>query len=443
MPFLPCARHSRRAAVFFLVRWATGAALLCLCFVAEAADLLSLPEAQRLAVARSRQIAAENAAIDAARAMSVAAGQLPDPVLKAGVDNFPVTGPDRGSLTADFMTMRRIGISQEFIRSDKRSLRSERYLREADRTLAEKDKAIATVERDTAIAWLDRYYAEAMTSIVAAQRERAQGEEQAADAAYRSGRGSQADVLAAKAAVLQFDDRLDESMRRARSATIALGRWVGDAAARPLAGQPMIDTIRLDPSTLDTQLVHHPEVAAMVRQEEIAALEARLAQANKKADWTVEVAYQQRGPSFSNMVSVGVSVPLQWDQKNRQDRELAAKLALAEQRRAERDEMLREHVAETRALIGEWQTNRARLTRQTHELIPLAKERSEAVLAAYRGGKAMLVDVLAARRNELDVRLAALQLEADTARLWAQLNFLFPTSHGAEPGGVAVPRNPK
>jgi hypothetical protein len=43
--------------------------------------------------------------------------------------------------------------------------------------------------------------------------------------------------------------------------------------------------------------------------------------------------------------------------------------------------------------------------------------------------------VLAARRNEIDVRLQALQLESATARLWAQLNFVVPetgaTAHKA------------
>jgi hypothetical protein len=34
--------------------------------------------------------------------------------------------------------------------------------------------------------------------------------------------------------------------------------------------------------------------------------------------------------------------------------------------------------------------------------------------------------VLAARRNAIDMRLQGLQLEAETARLWAQLNYLFP-----------------
>jgi len=46
----------------------------------------------------------------------------------------------------------------------------------------------------------------------------------------------------------------------------------------------------------------------LVRQEEIAATEAKLAAANRKSDWTVEIAYQQRGPAYSNMVSVGVSI---------------------------------------------------------------------------------------------------------------------------------------
>jgi outer membrane protein TolC len=126
------------------------------------------------------------------------------------------------------------------------------------------------------------------------------------------------------------------------------------------------------------------------------------------------------------MVSVGISVPLQWDRKNRQDRDLAAKLAMAEQAKAERDEMLRDHVAATRAMIVEWQSGKERVARYAREVLPLAGERSQAVLAAYRGGKATLAEVLAARRNESETRMQALQLELDTARLWAQLNFLFP-----------------
>jgi len=55
-----------------------------------------------------------------------------------------------------------------------------------------------------------------------------------------------------------------------------------------------------------------------------------------------------------------------------------------------------------------------------------------AARAAYHGGKASLSDLLLAQRAEIDARLKALQLEASTARLWAQLAFLNPTPATAE-----------
>ena len=45
------------------------------------------------------------------------------------------------------------------------------------------------------------------------------------------------------------------------------------------------------------------------------------------------------------------------------------------------------------------------------------------VVVSALGG---ITDLLLARRNETDMRMQAVQLEMDTARLWAQLNFLIP-----------------
>jgi outer membrane protein TolC len=393
-----------------------------------------LAQARHLAIDRSRQLAALDYAAAASRDMAVAAKQMPDPVLKFGVDNLPVSGPDRYSLTSDFMTMRRVGVMQEFTRADKRNLRASRFDREAEKSLAEKAVSTAAIERDTTLAWLDRYYAEAMAAVIAEQGAQARLEMQAAEGAYRAGRGSQADLFMARSALAMFDDRASELQRRIRNATTMLARWIGTAADMPLSGQPVIDTIRLDPATLDTQLAHHPQIAVLTKQEEIAQTDAKLAQANKRADWSVEVAYQQRGPAYSNMISVGLSVPLQWDRNNRQDRELSSKVALVEQAKAEREEALRGHVAETRTMINDWENDRERSARYQLELIPFAQQRTAATIASYRGGKSSLPDVMAARRNEIDVRLQALQLESETARLWTQLNFLFPEAGaGAHP----------
>ncbi|MCD2516725.1 TolC family protein [Massilia sp. G4R7] len=439
-----CAPVRERAVFPFIARFALAASAVVLAPVPAAAQTpLTLAQAQRIALAQSRQLPARDLAAMAARDMAIAASQLPDPVLKAGVDNVPVNGSDRFRLNAESMTMRRVGIMQELTRGEKRRLRAERFEREGDLALAEKTVAVATIERASALAWLDRYYAETMASVVTLQQEQAQRELAAAEAAFRAGRGSQADVLSARAAVAQFADRVDDAGRRVRSAKIALARWIGDSANQPLADRPPIDTIRLDADSLDTQLAHHPEIAVLNRQVDAAATEAKLAEANKKADWTVEVGYAQRAPAYSNMISFGVSLPLQWDQKNRQNRELAAKLATVEKTRAERDETLRAHTAETRVMVAEWQANRERLARYSRELVPLAQGRSQAVVAAYRGGKASLSEVLAARRVELEVRLSGLQLEAETARLWAQLNFLFPTSQSTVPAPPSVTRSTK
>jgi outer membrane protein TolC len=390
---------------------------------------LTLAQAQQRALARSRALPAQDAAIAAARELAVAAGRLPDPVLRAGIDNLPVSGADRLNIGADFMTMRRIGVMQELTASDKRRLRAAGMEGEADKAAADKDVAIARIERDTALAWIDLYFAQQMTALVRQQAGQAQLDVQAAEAAWRAGKGSQADVFAARGRIGAAQDKVDEFEARVRTARQALARWTGPDVDVAPAGLPDNDRILLDPDALDTQLAHHPDIAVLEREEAVARTEAKLAEANRHPDWSVEVALQQRGQGYSNMLSVGVSVPLQWDRRHRQDRELAAKLLQVDRIRDEREERLRAHTAEVRALLDEWRSTRARRDRYRRELVPLALDQSAAVLAAYRGGKAGLADVLAARRNELDVRLQALQLEAEAARRWAQLNFLKPSHH--------------
>jgi outer membrane protein TolC len=401
-------------------------AALALATPPAGAQALSLQEAQRRAVERSRLLAAQDSLVRSAREMAVAAGQLPDPVLKMGIDNLPIDGADQFSLTRDFMTMRRIGVMQEVTRGEKRELRARRFEREAEKSLAEKAAATASIQRGTALAWLERYYAQALLKVVAEQVEQVKGEIAAAEAVYRGGRGSQADVIGAHGALATLEDKASELRRRVLVGKTNLARWMGDGADAPLADPPPVDSVRLNEASLDQDLAHHPEIAVLARQEEVAAVEAKIAQAGSTPDWTFEVAYQQRGPLYSNMISLGVSVPLPWDRGNRQDREIASKLAMAEQARAQREELLRAHVGEVRGMIAEWQNGRERLARYQKDLLPLAAERSKAALAAYQGGKAGITDLLLARRSETDTRMQAVQLEMDTARLWAQLNFLIP-----------------
>ena len=412
----------------FSIRRATVVALFVTMGASSwAADPLTLAEAQRIAVGRSQQLVAQDALTTATREQAVAAGQLPDPVLQVGIDNMPANGPDRFSLSRDFMTMRRIGIMQEIPRAEKRQLRTEKFERDAERIQAQRQLTLANVQRDTALAWLDRYYAQAQRELLQQQMEEYRLQVQAADSAFRTSRGSQADVFAARAAVITLQDRLSQIDRQSRSATLMLARWVGASdAERPTSGSPPWQSTPLQDPVSSEHLTQHPDLLATAAEINAAETEARLAQANKKADISVEASYAQRGSAYSNMLSIGVSIPLQWDQKNRQNRELSAKLAMVDEAKARYEDMLRKNEAEVRSLLNDWQTGKDRLVRFRNELIPNARQRSEATLTTYRTGKSDLAAGLLARRDEIDVRMQALTLEMEIARSWAQLNFLIP-----------------
>ena len=388
------------------------------------AEPLTLAEAQRIAVARSPQLVANEAAASAARRMADVAAKLPDPVLKLGVDNLPVNGPDRFSLTRDFMTMRRIGLMQELPALEKRQLRAQRVAQDAIKLQAERGLVTANLRRDTALAWLDRYYALALRRLLLQQIDEARVQVEAAEASYRGAKGSQADVFAARSAVSLLEDKLSQVDTQERNASVMLARWIGPDSQREPAAAPPWRTTELARGVTLEHLENHPSVAIAAAAVQAAQLDVFLARANKRADWSVEASYQQRGSAYSNMVSIGVSVPLQLDRANRQDQEVAARLAQVDEALAKYEDLLRAEEAEVNVMVNDWRTGTRRVDRFADSLVPIARQRTEAALAAYRGGKGDLTSVLAARREQLEVQIQAMAAELDTARAWARINFL-------------------
>src|SRR6185369_11565803 len=139
-------RHKRRFNVCLI---AVALAAPCLAPPAAAQSTLSIVQAQRAAVERSRSLDGRRLAVFAAREMAAVAGRLPDPVLTFGLENVPAQGADRFSLSADPMTMKRIGVMQELTGADKRGLRAQRFESEARREQAEQEALVAAIQRDT------------------------------------------------------------------------------------------------------------------------------------------------------------------------------------------------------------------------------------------------------------------------------------------------------
>ncbi len=391
---------------------------------AQAARQLSLQNALQLAEQRSQALLSNDAAALASRELASNAGQLPDPMLQLSVDNLPINGGMAYSLTEDFMTMRSIGISQTFTGDNKRRARANVFERKADKALINKTLSLTELRRNTALAWFEVYYQQQILTLLTREQNEANLQVEAAQVTYRAGGGLQSDIFLAKTAVAEIQDRIYQTQVRLENAKTTLARWVGDTDTGSLGSAPDITQSSLDTQHFTHQINAHPDIAVMRAEETVALAEAEVARQEKRADWTWSVMYSERGSAFSDMISIGVSVPLQWDQGNRQDRVVAAKLAQADQVRAEREEMTREHIAETARWFDTWKSNLVRLSDYEAALIPLASQHTDAALAEYRGGKSTLSAVLNARKMEIATRIEKLRIEMETAVLWATMEYL-------------------
>ncbi len=390
---------------------------------------LSLAEALEIAVRDSSLLAAQRSAIVAAGETTVSARELPDPKLKFGIDNLPLDGADKYNITREFMTMRRIGVAQEFPRGEKREIKGRRAEHQLAREQVLLDDARAALRRDVATAWTERYFAEQMAKTIDEQYAETALQRDTLHAGVAANRNLTSERLALEVTLQTLLDRRAEFDRQATRAQAMLSRWLGDAARRPLSPLAPLPDTAASLAPHDTAAAHapnHPHLQSLERQIDIAQSEADLAKAATKPDWGLELSYAQRGPAYSNMLSVQVSIDLPLFAEKRQHREAAARTAQVEQARALREDALRQHRAEAAAAQADWEVSSARLKRFDDALLPLARDRVTLALAAYRGGISTLATVLEARRMEIDLRLQKLQLTAEQGRARAQLFYFLP-----------------
>ena len=383
---------------------------------------VTLDAALQSATDRSAAMGAAQASVRASSEASVRAGQLPDPILKAGVDNLPVNGPQRFTIGQDFMTMRRIGIEQEWVSGDKRRLRSALANDVVDRERAGYLAQLVNTRQQTATAWLNAVYAKKAVSLQQELVDHMTHELEATKASYRGAKATAADVTLAQAMLAQTQDQLLKARQTLQTALIGLSRWtatpVSDVTGEPPAPQSYVSS--LPPEELSQV---QPVLVAASRDIAVADADTAVANSNRTPNWTWEVAYQQRGGGFSNMVSVGVSIPLPIHRKNYQDRDAAEKAELGTKARLMYEDAQRQVEADIRTQSATLASGRERIANLIHSLLPAADQRVQLAAAAYRAGTGSLADTFAARLAQLDAELQVLDLQRDVSQTWAQLEY--------------------
>ncbi|MGH7336939.1 MAG: TolC family protein, partial [Myxococcota bacterium] len=84
------------------------------------------------------------------------------------------------------------------------------------------------------------------------------------------------------------------------------------------------------------------------------------------------------------------------------------------------------HTAELRKMLVEWEQTGARLEQYDRELLPLARERATAALAAYRAGSGDFQLALDAFEEEIELAVERALLADARGRAWAFLRYLEP-----------------
>ncbi len=387
---------------------------------------LGLDAAVALAVERAPEVIGGQAGVDAAEALADSAGRLPDPSLIVGIDNLPVSGPDAYSTTRDFMTMRKIGVMQEFPRREKRELQHQRALADSERATSELAGSRAEVARQTAQAWIRLFTARQSLEALRTLQPTLETGARAARGGVAAGRMSGAEALTAEAAAARLRSRLLQMQSEERQANAALARWIGDDAERPLASLPSLEQLPVPAENLLGSPHLHAQILPYEARIEAARAEVALARANRRPDWSAELSFAKRGPDFSDMASLQFTVGLPLFSKHRQDPVIAARTAQLRQLEAERETQVRMHTEEAQQAVIAWQQFGEQLTQYERELLPLARERTKVALASYRGGGGELRPMLEAVEDEIDLVIEQAALTNERGRAWAYLRYLQP-----------------
>lgn len=390
---------------------------------------LTFDEALRLALTQAPQVKVRTENLASAQASRIPAGELPDPKMVLGVDNLPIDGPDRFSLGRDFMTMRRVGVMQEVPNSAKRKARRSVADGRVDVAQAEIEVEKLFVLRETAVAWIARDTVERQLARIDALF----AENRLLDAAVRAqlvgGRGMATDIVMPRQEAAMIEDRRDALQARRGQAVATLRRWIGASADMPLEGQspdPQVEN-----EVLARALPRHPELEIFAPKARVIDAEIAEAQAAKTPDWGIELAYQKRGPQFSDMAMVQVSFDLPLFTRSRQDPKIAAKRAERIALDAEREAVLREHAAMLESDFTEYQRLHRAAQRERAVLLPLADEKVALATAAWRGGTGSLADLAAARRERIETELKTIALEGEARQMAARLHYTYGV-HGRE-----------
>lgn len=373
---------------------------------------LSLDEAVALARARSPQMVAARAGVDAAAGDRIAAAKRPNPALSVDSAGYPVFEPTKPVYWGgQEFTVR---VDQELELAGRRGLRTaaaEAAHQAASLTVDNQARQLAL---DVRRAYLVAVLAQADRTVAQASLDEIDRVIALNQARFAQGEISGAEVRRLQVERLRFVEDVfaaDLAVRNGRSALLAL-------LDAPRLDQPLelTDGLRMPASADETALIAAgpAQADAVMAQATTQRPDLQIAQASQaQAETTTRLQRALRTPNLtigggyqnnfgSDGVVVGITVPLPLFNRNE------GGIARAEAERRAADARLAATTLAVRLdvqrALNAVETNRARVEYIEREYLTNAQESRDIVLASYRLGVANLIDFLDAQRAFRDTQ---------------------------------------
>ena len=384
------------------------------------AQPVSYEEALRGAVVEQPQVRSRELQLDARRSAADAADELPDPTLRAGIRNLPVTGPDL--LDPTMMTMLEVGVEQQIPNLAERRARASIAGADIETAGAELARTRYLARLGAGEAWVQLAFAQRRLMVADTALDQVTDLVPVSRSAVSSGSARPAETLEVRRAVLEIEDARIAIEADEAAAQAQLARFIGVADAVAVGEPPSAD---IDPEDIRRGLANHPEI--LLAGAQLREMQARvdLARSDNRPDFGVSASYGVRERQYGDVFTVMGSITLPLFGKHRQQPLIAAAEAEAEAAVASREDQVRAVAARFEADLAAWRSAYRQWQRAREELLPLARDRVSLETASYAAGRAELLDVIAAIRDLALLDIEILEREEATVAAATRLRLAY------------------
>jgi len=384
---------------------------------------LTLQEAVSLASNDQPALVAYELDATASDEAAVAARSLPDPQVTAGIENFPISGSNAFSPIEDEMTMYSIGVMREQVRRSKREAEVARILAEALVSRRQASAQERQIRKAVMIAWIDAVEARSKEKLFGRLADDLHTGHKVMEAGVPTGGATTALVLQMEAEIALAEAKIAEARSAEARARAELSRWIGAAASRPLPDSlPSIDA----PAAVPGGILHvaaHPSMQVAEAEQGVALRKVDVARQERKPDisWSVSLGIR---PKYGEMVSAGVSIPLQINRRQRQDRLIGEAEARADAARLRLEDKGRELESQYRVALADYQGADAELARIDRDALPALESSFKAAEARYAAGGSTLDQPFAIVRRYVEVSIMSVEARAKRDRAVAEMLYV-------------------